>query len=556
MASTNANGVITLDIQGSEQSQSHGNAIDNLINALNKFTERVDRINPTNAKDDSLSRIFEKILLGQEKQSWANSASSRWNLDHKESLFENSLIKSNKYFMNDFNNAINEYNESQMKSAQNLKRFGSAMIDITGNLIGDASQYIKASNALIGATPYDVGLRKAQKEIQENTAINKGIADTAGGLIGGGIGALAGLGNPLAIAAGSYLGAKSAESVADIFSSQYEGKRTVQSQIEQQQKNIAGITQQKLIDFINPETNEKFKTTQAFADIANQKGMSSALAYQAAQQGVLLNTTGTQSISGAGSINLAREISDRTEKIYNSDQMQQLGSVMSGVFAHSGLTDNSKKQADILQKILDNSAKYGVDPIQYAQQIYQRQQFMGGSPEDAMKFANMGVVQGWTYANTIQNMERAPVSQRLATTFALQMVGYNGTYEDLFKEGGIDKLEKKAGNLKDPYNFNAMVLQGAGLDLWSLKSGASSKEAQDENTKALMDNAQALENLTNAILGKSSSEMSINPMSNNIKNYESLSNAIGSHTLNSSAEAVKNGKDWMVPPIMVTKVTH
>lgn len=526
MAATSANATITLDLQGTDQSQTHSNAFDNLINALNKLTDKIEKLDKTQSQ-------FRNAPIPE-----------------SDNISKTSFKYQQPKFVNDFDNAVNEYNMAQIKSANNMRNFGYSMIDISARLMGDGAQYLKASNALIGANLYDRPLKEAEKKIQENTAENKGIADIVGGAIGGTTGALASFGNPIVAAIGAHFGATTANQVADLFSSRYAAYTTRDANIEKQQQVISGFTKQNLIDFTNPETKSKLKVTEDFANLVKTKGMDYALSFQAAQQGILLNTTGTQSITGMGATNLAKEITSRTGEIYNLEQLQQFSSVMSGLFSHSGLSKNSDKQVTILQQILDNASRYGVDPMQYTQQIYQRQQFMGGSTESAMKFVNMGVAQGWNYANTMQQLERAPVSQRLASTFALQMVGFKGSYEDLFKPGGIEQLEQKAGNLRDPLNLKAMVLQGAGIDLWSLKSGSSPVEAQNNNTKAI-------EKLTNVLLEK------VKPMSYK----DTMSNFFGNHNKEFQINSVEQMHKMMpntkslnfVPEVAihhVHKVTH
>lgn len=553
MAETTSSATITLDLQGGDQNQIHSNAINDLIISLNKLDERVDK---QNKLQEHMQNMKDQVRISREKS--------------PDYFGINQLgTTSEAQYLSGVSSSIQEYGKAHVDMTQNMKTFGFAFGEILATLTNNVGQYAKASNVMIGSNLFNAPLLEAQKKIQERSALVSGSSELIGGTIGSLVGALPIFGGPLGSVVGSIIGTNVANNVASYFNDKFARQTTLEANIEKQQQVIAGFTKQNLINTINPDTNNSLKTTQDFADLLKIKGMQTALSFQAAQQGVLLNTTGTQSINASGAATLAKEITAKTGNIYTPEQSQQFGSIVSGLFAHSGVSENGKKQTDLLQKILDNASKYGIDPAQYTQQLYQRQQFMGGSVENAMQFANMGVVQGWTYANAVQQLERAPVMQRLTGNIALQAIGFKGTYEDLFKPGGIEQLEKKAGNLRDPYNFNAMLLQNSGFDLWGLKSGASPGQAQENNTRALMDNIKALQDLTSVIMGKSYNTSLSTKVSNS--NYDAINNYIGETNnvndymknikLNNDNVINKNIKvpaiidsDTMIPPIV--KVTH
>ena len=512
MAETTASATITLDMQNMDNSNKMGSN-DALINAINKLNANIEKTNSKTfnnsngsvgedkkAKDyekaliqrqkaeDKKAKDYEKALIQRQKaEDKALAQQNKFNKEYEKTLLQKqkaedkALAESERLIQRKQkveDKALNKkFDEISKNYDENMKKltttigYGLGALGVIGNA---TAQYAKASNALIGADLYNKPLREAQQTIGRNTAINTGAGNIIGGLLGAPLG-------PAGIVTGSLIGGN----ISDYFSSKFGAQTELEANVNKRQQVLSGLTSYR------PSYNRD-------KDIF---GEDFALSNLSAREGVSLNSTGTRGVTGAGADNLSQQISNKTGKIYTSDQIQQLGSVMSGLFAHSGLNTNTKKQTEILQKMLDNSSAYGIDPTQYAQQVYQRQQFMGGSVNSAMNFTNMGLQQGWTYANAIQNLERAPVMQRLTSTMALSMVGFKGTYEDLFKKGGIAQLEKKAGNLKDPYNFNAMVLQNAGIDLWALKAGASKEEAQVNNTKALEENKKALESLTTVLMG-------------------------------------------------------
>jgi len=374
---------------------------------------------------------------------------------------------------------------------------------MVGGIASGIAQYAKASNVLIGANLYDRQLREAQESIQRNTVVKSGLGSVIGGAIGGIAGSLIlpGVGTVGGIGVGAYAGNK----ISSIFSSKENAYTNLEANIVRQQQTLSRLTGDKLVDYTNLDSGNTFKATKTFSDMARTHGMDYAMSYASAQHGALLNTTGTAGIGVNLSSQLAKSVSDEFGKNLMPDQLQTISSSLSGLFAHSPMANNIIEMNKYIRDMSNNAKRLGVNPADYIQQVYARQQYMGGSINSAMGFTDMALNQGWRYANTITQMQQAPIMQRLAGTMALKMAGYSGDYNDALRNPSI--INKLAGNKTDPYNLKGAILQNAGFDLWGLSSGSGNNRSMDKNTTSIDKLTEAMNTLNMTLLNATSTNL-------------------------------------------------